>query len=280
MKPFSSVDLTFDKKNEEINGQEFLVEAPSEMIVNSLENSSEQLQRIINDAKSPLIFRITQWICGIAGGVLLIFIIRAITEMPFSEVYGKFSVLFWISGICLITWVILKVIIHRHEKNVLDSDESQRIVSGIEGTEQALFDDLDVPADAEDVDILSFQYKIKNGDIKIPSMLFVNQIYKIFADPENLYLANLNGKYAFPLAEFKAIQTVKKNIPILSWNKDEDIKSEKYKKYKITYNNDIIYCKPYFILEIEHGGELHGIYIPCYELPVFEKFTGLKAQES
>ena len=30
-------------------------------------------------------------------------------------------------------------------------------------------------------------------------------------------------------------------------------------------------------LELEHEGETWGIYFPCYELPVFEELTGLKA---
>ena len=35
---------------------------------------------------------------------------------------------------------------------------------------------------------------------------------------------------------------------------------------------------PYYILEVVHNTETYGIYIPCYELPVFEELTGLRAE--
>ena len=38
--------------------------------------------------------------------------------------------------------------------------------------------------------------------------------------------------------------------------------------------------KAYHILELEHGGENYGIYFPCWELPVFERLTGLNAEEA
>ena len=39
MKPFLGVDLTTDKKNEQVNGNEFLVAKPSNTLVQSFERS-------------------------------------------------------------------------------------------------------------------------------------------------------------------------------------------------------------------------------------------------
>ena len=48
----------------------------------------------------------------------------------------------------------------------------------------------------------------------------------------------------------------------------------------MTVNNmGNVFFKPYYILEIEHNDEIFGIYFPCYELPIFEKLTGLTAQK-
>ena len=85
--------------------------------------------------------------------------------------------------------------------------------------------------------------------------------------------------YGFELSELKAIRTYTKGVIVPFWNKDEDIGEEKYKLYKVRKNsNGDINFKGYHVLEIEHGGELWGLYFPSYELSVFEKLTGLKAE--
>jgi len=105
-----------------------------------------------------------------------------------------------------------------------------------------------------------------------------NPIFHVFADSENLYFANLEGKYAFPLSSIKAINTVKETIRILEWNKDEQYNKGIYKEYKLREDDyGCIHSKCYHVMEIEHNGELWGIYFPCYELPTFEQLTGLKA---
>ena len=55
MKPFLGIDLTTDKKNEQINGTEFLVQTPSAALANTLEDSSEKAEKTIETAKLPLL---------------------------------------------------------------------------------------------------------------------------------------------------------------------------------------------------------------------------------
>ena len=46
---------------------------------------------------------------------------------------------------------------------------------------------------------------------------------KIFSDENYLYIANLEGKYAFPLSSLVSIHTVKKRIRIAGWNKEAEV---------------------------------------------------------
>ena len=46
--------------------------------------------------------------------------------------------------------------------------------------------------------------------MQFPTYQFSNCIFKAYSDAENLYLAGLEGTYAFPLASITAIQTIKK----------------------------------------------------------------------
>ncbi len=289
MKPFLGVDLTTDKKNEQVNGNEFLVAKPSNMLVQSFERSSENAEETIEKSKLPLPVRIIQWICGASGAVVAVGIIRSLLksdDISLQQAYQNAPGLFWFAGIALLVWVVLKFISTRKAKSVLETDESAQTFDNLESTCDAIFAELSVPKDSKDADILSFFYKVKDGEIKMTQkgmqmVHCINTVYKVFADSENLYIANIEGKYAFPLSSLKGIRTVKKHFSMPEWNKEERFNKGVYKQYKLTTDDyGHIHSKYYHIIEVDYNGELSGIYIPCYELPVFEELTGLKATQN
>ena len=275
MKPFLGIDLTMDKKNEEFNGTEFLVQAPSAALANTLEVSSEKAEETIETAKLPLLFRIIQFICGIAALIITGGILKA--DVSLAEGYQNAPWLYWTAGICAVVWLVLWLWSKQKAKVVLETEESEQTFSHLEGTASAIYKELSVPDDAKDIDVLSFFYKMKNGEIKPVEKAFAthfNPEFKIFSDEENLYLANLEGKYAFPLSSIVKIHTVNKHIRIAGWNKEEKFNKGIYKQYKLTEDNyGSIHCKQYLILEVNYQGEAYGIYFPCFELPILEECT-------
>ena len=286
MKPFLGIDLTTNKKNEQINGEEFVVARPDLSLTQSLESSSENVEETIEKSKLPLPIRIGHWICGAVGVIVAIGILKALGRedgVSFSEAYKNASWLFWLGGACLVAWALLKLISVRKEKNVLETEESSQAFNNLDKTCEAILSDLKVPQDSKEIDILSFFYKVKNNDIKVCEKglqiaQYINPSFHIFTDSENLYLANLEAKYAIPLSAIKAIKSIRKSIRILEWNKDEEYNKGIYKQYKLSEDNyGCIICKSYHILEFEHDNDLWGIYFPCYELPVIEELTDLKA---
>lgn len=286
MKPFLAIDLTTNKKNEENNGKEFLVQKTSDALSQSFDNSSEEIEQTIEKSKLPFIIRIIQWVCGFVGALIACGIVRAITDedaVSLSEAYQNAAWLFWLGGICLVTWAVVAIMAVIKQKAVLETDESEMALDNLDKNCDAIFMELGVPGDAIDVDVLCFNYKQKDGKIKLcekglQTAEYYNPIFKAYTDSENLYLADLDGKYAFPLSSLKSIDTVKKTITILDWNKDEPFNKGIYKQYKLTETNmDSIVCKKYHILEFIANDEVWGIYFPNYELPAFEKLTGLKA---
>lgn len=279
MKPFLGIDLTTDRKNTRLNGDDFLVARPSPAMAQALKNTTQKADQTISASKLPLPLRIVQWVCGAVGLLVATGIVRALPEVSVQQAYRNAAVLFWISGICLLIWGVLKLLSLLKQRSVLGVEENTRVFSNLERVRSAVYSEMAVPADAKKTDILSFYYKMKDGKIKVcekgmQMASHFNPEYRIFADSENLYIANLEGKYAFPLTTISSIRTVKKHIRIAGWNKDEAFDKGIYKQYKLTRDNyGCIHCKSYHIIEINHNGESWGIWFPCYELPVFEAVT-------
>lgn len=283
MKPFLGIDLTHDKHNEQANGREFLAAAPSPALAQSLERSSGRALETLEAARLPMALRVIQWICGAAAALIGVSIIRALANVSIQEGYHNAPVLFWIVGICLPVWLVLKLLSLRREKAVLGQDDSAAVLSSLEGIRRSIYQELNVPADAPETDLLSFYYKEKNGDIRptekgMQMATYLNPVFRVFADEQNLCIANLEGKYAFPLSDIVGIRTVRKHIRISGWNKDTPYNKGIYKPCKLTKDNyGCIHCKQYHILEVRRDGEIWGIWIPDYELPLFEKLTRHRA---
>lgn len=274
MKPFLGIDLTENKHNAQMNGAEFLAQIPSEALRQALSASTEKAETTISGSRLPLPFRVVQYLCGFAALLIGGAILNA--EVSFAEGYHNAAWLYWTAGICAVTWGILWLLSKHKAKAVLEAEASTQTFTHLEGVTQAIYQELGVPDSARTVDVLFFFYKYKNGELKLVEKTvaaqYFNPEFKLFVDANNLYLANLEGKYAFPLSSIRQLHTVKKHIRIAAWNKQEAYNKGIYKQYKLTTDNyGCIHCKQYHILEVEHRGESFGIYIPCYELPAFEE---------
>lgn len=285
MKPFLGTDLTEDKTNVAMNGEEFIIQRTSESNTQALMKALDSSHKLINKARLPLVLRLAKGLFGFAGLVIAGGIIKAWdTETPFGQMYDTVPQLFWIAGASIIIYAVLELISRKKAKAIIESDEGNYTKSTLDSVIGNIYTELGVPSSLPETDILSFTYKNKNAEPYAKARAlevtpYNNLIFKIFADSENLYLANCDSKYSFPLSALKGIRTVNKRIALAEWNKDERPNKGEFKKYKLTTDNqNCVHIKPYHILEIEQNGEVCGIYFPCYELPVFEKVTGLKAE--
>ena len=77
MKPFFGIDLTYDKKNEAVNGKEFLVQTPSTALSQALDHSIEKASTETGKAKLPLPLTILQYGCGLVAMIIFVGILRA-----------------------------------------------------------------------------------------------------------------------------------------------------------------------------------------------------------
>ncbi len=289
MKPFYAIDLTDNKNNEVINGREFLVATPPLAITQAYESLEEKADQMTERAKLPKYLRVIQWVCGaiatFAIGVSIEILIDGDADLSFAEIYSSVPWLFYLCGACAVVWLILFILAHKKEKSVLESDEGTQLFTSLAAAVDGVFDSLSVPDTAIDTDILCFTYKIKKGEVKpyakgtMPTP-FLNQPCRVYSDTDNLYIADIDGKYALPRRSFKNITKVKKKILLPHWNKQTDPSDEQYKQFKIARDDEsgMLFVKNYCILTFNINSEEWGIYFPNYELPTFEELTGLKAE--
>ena len=283
MKTFLGIDITDYKQNTRQNGERFAVAHPSLSVSEGFEAATARATGMLEDAKLPLPLRVVQWVCGVASALLGISLLKALSKVTIDEAYHNAPPVFWILGVCVVVWAVLKLIGSRKKKAVLDRQENVKTLEQLESAHKAVMSELGVPEDAREADLLTFFYKEKNGKIKVRTKgiqmtPYINPSFKVFADAERLYIADVGTKWAFPLSSLKAIRTVKKNVMLAQWNKDIGYTDEMYRPYKFATAGGCLHTKWYHILEVDDGGEPYGIWLPCYECPLFEELTGLTAQ--
>lgn len=287
MKPFLGVNITNNKKNEKMNGEELIIAKASPSELESLESyGSEQVDMILNKVKLPLPVRVLSGICGIIALLGAMIAIVAFGRSNGQDsipvtVFTDYPWIFILAAICFVIWLVCTVIGRKKEKSIAEGNEYKELVNKTDSIADGISKEFNIPDGAAEVDIISITYTEKDGKIKGKLRNFfytpyMNYVMRIFRDDDTLYLADWEEKYAIPLSELRAIHTVNKRITLPMWNKEIEADCGEYKKYKLNVGKyGEVDVKPYNILEFFHDGVDWEIYFPCYELEVFEKITGL-----
>ncbi len=284
MKPFLCYNLSENKYNEdEQNGNEFIVAQTPEYLLESYSNQLEEHSHVIK-------LKITKVINGfmmffvIVALITLRGILGATDETPLKEGYANAPWFFWVCGLSAVMAIALFIFGRIRGKKIDESDETKISETRIESVEENIYRNLGVPYEAPYIDVLCFQYKLKDGEIKpkdkiLKTTPFINSSLRIFKDNQNLYLAALETKFAFPLSAVKGIKIVKETGTIPIWSKDEPHNKGFYKQFKITYNDGNYSFKTYYILTFEINGEETGIYIPSYDIQIIENLLNITAEK-
>lgn len=287
MKPFFGIDVTEEKKNDQMNGEEFLVKSVSDA-------QSEQYDRIVEGAEKfakrtepSLLWTLARGVCGIAALGMIAGILQSWSrDLSLGQMYANAPMLFWALPVCALAWLILTILGRRRAARILESGEAEEVAGAVQAVTDASYAALGVPEGTPDVDVLCMIYKLHNGQptpklFSLSGVTWINAIAKVFTDGGSLYVADTEKLYAIPLSSLKGIRAVNKGILLPSWNKDVPLNEEPYKSFKLAVvSMDRIHVKRYYILEFEHNGESWGLYFPNYELKTFESLTGLNAEPS
>lgn len=223
----------------------------------------------------PLYFRIIMYICGIAAAIIFLGTLNAVIDgASFSQAYKNAPYLFYICGACLLIflllWGISRYLIRKGEKD----PQLQIVAQQVENTVSESFESLGVPAEAAEISVIAYIFKIKKGKEKpaSPFMKFNVHEMKIYSDEEKIYLADIDCVTAIPFSDVKQISENKKRIQFNEWTKNESFRSKKYKPYKIRAFQYGFSVKTYS-LRINSGGTEAEIIIPNYDLEILKNYV-------
>lgn len=313
MKPFFGIDITDDKKNETMNAAPFVVAKPSAASVRKLEQEEEAATEALKEYCKKHSRKVDRFLCavlfGFAAAALLFAALTFGLAHRLLEGYEHLSVpAVLIPGVVFAILSFVCGVLYRKAGANLESDggetEEDDDEAGEEDdeageeddappstTEATIFEELRVPKTTKSVDVIGFKYREKRGRIRPRGRDGVNgvTVYPLYTfkgyvkDDALCFACAYEGVYAVPLSEIRAIRTVDKRLYLPCWSKETPLAHEKYKSYKLkTVRGGVdenLRVGWYHVLEFVHKGETWGIWFPNYELPFFEKATGLKADE-
>lgn len=278
MKPIFCINVSQNKNNQTINGNEFVTAKVSSIRADMLENAIDQVTTQEEKLRLPRWTNILRLVCLCAFLICFsIFFSNLLEGGSFTEAYQNGPLLLWIGVGSLLLWGLLAFLDGKKEKTVNNSDETQRIITTADQLLENVYQELHVPESAANMDIMVFRYVEKKGQI-VPKntgiLTFFTCVCKAFSENGAFCIADADQRYEIPFGQIRGIITVNKDGSIPVWNKEIPINKPPYKQYKLRIDNyGFIHFKPYYILEWEHNGETWGMYFPSYELPTIESLT-------
>ena len=276
MKPFWGIDLTEDEQNTKYNAERFAVSTTSPLHKKELDDAMHNLIKSSASTRPGwiLAFIVLCWAVLIAAILLKV-----------TGVLGKFPLVAVIVCVVMVAILVLRTVLRIRLQKPKDSTTPRKKAAQeqFDRAIELIHNDLGVPENATDVDVMEFAYTVRDGEL-CPDDQFYENIYcalsvKMFRKGDKLCFADTSHLYSLDISELKGIRTVKETVTMENWDKDIACNEGISAQYGMIYAGDGNFTIPhYHILEFENDGETWGLYFPCYELPTFRELTGFEAE--
>lgn len=268
------LDITEDKKNHIEDGRELIIRKIDPLLLSELKELQEEEQRLQKSAYSmPLV--ITQIV--LQGLFIMLLAITAIStiNIGFETAYGNAAIVFYLIPLLGVLAIGLRIYNKRKMKKVSESEEVNEFAKRVDELGKITQQQLDIPDDIIPMDFYLYEYKRKENDIKIADPVFVNQQLGVFVEDGTLCIATLDQVYGIQI-DLISINKIDKKVIGFKWNKEESIKSEEYKEYKLKKTDQGITAKSYYELSFDSMGNHYVLSVPIYEIKKIVELTELE----
>ena len=279
MKPLFATDLTHDKRNTKPNGIEFLKQSYADD--KALSARGKLTPRDMSGRALKIVMYVLETLLSLSAVAVSALIMYRCIDLGLALAYEKSSPLFWCAICSIVVWTVFTAIFCKYIKR--SKKKARRTAYDV--AVDTVYSELGVPDNATPVDILTFSYKIVDGQPEAVTprsqyTKYINLSVRMYVEDDKLFIADLASVYSIDLDMIKRIIPVDKKITFPYWNKPTSFKSAPYKRDKISYRYGVFRAKKYYIILITKDRADYGIYIPGYELKAIEKLTGLRATKS
>lgn len=277
MKNVFGINITGNKANQCADGEVFVTARISNAQQKALDREFEAAEQAEEKKDLPFPLYILYYLSLVAAVCCVGGLVKGLSRgnVSLAQAYQNAPWVFYAGGASIVAAGILGIFKHQRKKKAENSEETKLEERRVQALETSSYQTLGVPETATDVDVLTFRYKVKNGESKAVHTIFAdyaNTHVKAFVRDGMLCLADLSQCVSIPLDEIRDIQGVKRKISVFGWNKQTPFNKGVYQPYKITENNmGGVFFKSYCIVTVDHNGETYEIFLPPYEQPVIEK---------
>jgi len=279
MNLFFGVNITQDKENDRMDGEDFIVERVSTSQEKVLEANSEALTALQSKANLPLPLRALRYLSAFVFLCFVVGIVRGLGEVTLQQAFENAPWIFCTLPAAAALWGGLTLLHRKRQKAFGESPEVKAAIQRSEALNRQTYESLGVPDDAQAVDVLCSRYVVKKGEpVNRPfgPYTFIATEVKAYVQNASLMLSDLQQKFAIPLSSLTGIGIVQKPVTLPAWNKDAPIDQPPYDRYALTVNQNGVHFKYFNTLTItREDGAVYELYFPPYEIIPFEQLTGL-----
>lgn len=263
--------ICFVKGQEEgvIDGTPFATACVSEQQERLMQESADEIDSLQKKGSLPIGLQIVKMLVGTGIFLCALNFVFRLLEVGFQQTIDELWIILLIALFLLLLYLPLMFVQRKRSREVAETVENTLLLERTESLYQASRQQLGIPDDAQEVDIISTVYRIKNGREKI--LYTQNFSASVYHKSECLCFADTTQVYSIPLSSIRESVMVKKQITLPNWNKEDAYNSKKYKPYRIRENNiGQYFIRHYLSIRIaEERGEFE-IMIPEYDVPVIE----------
>ena len=247
----------------------------------NLDKISEETKVMMKKSGVSIIKILPQYILLFFG--ILIFIeevsVKFERGVSFSQIVSEHPLLNLIACAMLLASLIIFRIRKIKRDKYLESQEFQDYMEKSEDVSMEAMRELGIPEDCASVNVLSFEYKTKKGKtVRANRYDFMPIDMFVYTDSEHLYLADCSTVFTFDKSNILRIENIDKKVTMALWLKDEELKNEKYKPYKMSETNDYnILMRNYYSLQISSSNDtgVYEILFPPYEIDRIASMLGM-----
>lgn len=284
MKNIFGVNTT-DKSNiVYIDGKCFITRSVSPSLLEHLSRASENNEKLEKKAGLPAALNLVKSLSFILAIIFTIGILKA--DVPFDQAFENAPVILIGAPVLFLVSVILKIYEYFRIKKVGESQELTDHMNNLDELFSLAKNELGIPDNTVDIDVLFSRYIIKNNTIKSKPFGLCshrNEQYMMYVEKNTLYIANMYDVMEIPLSSLgdaTLSDKLRDRASFSQWNKSEAYNSEKYKKYKITLNNQGSYFCGFYTVEIHDTKGDFCLLIPSYDFEAFSTLTGVHVAEN